>query len=61
MFVKTTQFEILLDAVPDALVGMNQEGLIGSINPQTKSLFDYHRADLIGQPIETWVLDHGGA
>jgi PAS domain S-box-containing protein len=47
--------------VPDALVEMDQEGLIRSINPQTKSLFGYHRDHLIGQPVETWVLDNGGA
>jgi PAS domain S-box-containing protein len=61
MFVTTTQFEILLEAVPDALVGMDQEGVTRSINPQMKSLFGYDRDDLIGQPMETWVLDNGGA
>jgi hypothetical protein len=35
--------------------------VIRSINPQTKSLFGYHRDHLIGQPMETWELDNGGA
>ena len=59
--MKTTQFEILLEAVPDAQVGMDQEGVIRSVNPPTKSLFGYNRDHLIGQPMETLVLDNGGA
>ena len=59
--MKTTQFEILLAAVPDALVGMDQEGVIRSVNPQTKSLFGYNRDHLIGQPMKTLVCDSGGA
>jgi len=55
MFVKTTQFEILLEAVPDALVGMDHKAVIRSVNRQTKSLFGYNRDDLIGQPVETLV------
>jgi PAS domain S-box-containing protein len=51
--VKTTQSEILLEAVPDALVGMDHKAVIRSVNRQTKSLFGYNRDDLIGQPIET--------
>jgi PAS domain S-box-containing protein len=50
--VKTTRFESLLEAVPDALVGMDQEGVIRFVNRQTESLFGYDRDDLIGQPIE---------
>jgi PAS domain S-box-containing protein len=61
MSVKTTQFEFLLEAMPDALVGIDQGDVILSINPQTKSLFGYHRDHLIGQPMRTWVLDNGGA
>ncbi|HEY5249646.1 MAG TPA: PAS domain S-box protein [Dermatophilaceae bacterium] len=52
---KTTRFEKLLEAVPDALVGMDQEGVIRFVNRQTESLFGYDRTDLIGQPIETLV------
>ena len=35
MFSKTTRFEILVEAVPDALVGMDQKGVIGFINRQS--------------------------
>lgn len=53
VFVKTTQSEILLEAVPDALVGMDHKAVIRSVNRQAKSLFGYNRDDLIGQPVET--------
>jgi len=48
----TTRFESLLEAVPDALVGMDQEGVIRFVNRQTESLFGYDRDDLIGHPVE---------
>ncbi|HEX7536753.1 MAG TPA: PAS domain S-box protein [Dermatophilaceae bacterium] len=50
-----TRFEHLLEAVPDALVGMDQQGVIRFVNRRTESLFGYDRAQLIGQPIETLV------
>jgi PAS domain S-box-containing protein len=58
MFSKTTRFEILLEAVPDAPAGMDQKSVIRSINRQTKSLFGYNRDDLLGQPVETLVPEH---
>jgi PAS domain S-box-containing protein len=53
-----TRFESLLEAVPDALVGMDQNGMIRFVNSQTESLFGYDRDDLVGQRIETLVPDH---
>src|SRR5450759_2084685 len=50
-----TRFENLLEAVPDALVGMDQKGVIRFVNRQTESLFGYDRDQLIGQRIETLV------
>jgi hypothetical protein len=38
MSSKTTKFESLLEAVPDALVGMDQAGVIQFVNHQTESL-----------------------
>ena len=55
MSSKTTRFESLLEAVPDALVGMDQEGVISFVNRQTELLFGYDRDDLIGLPVETLV------
>src|ERR1035437_430682 len=55
MPAQTTRSENLLQAVPDALVGMDQKGVIRFVNHQTESLFGYDRDQLIGQPIETLV------
>src|ERR1035437_6844712 len=69
MSSKTTKFEGLLEAVPDALVGVDHAGVIRFVNRQTELLFGYERDDLIGAPLETEslrttqpgiiVLDHG--
>ena len=55
---KTTKFESLLEAVPDALVGMDQAGVIQFVNHQTESLFGYDRDDLVGQPIHMLVPEY---
>jgi len=55
MTSKTTRFETLLEAVPDALVGMDQKGVIRFVNRQTESLFGFDRTQLIGEPVETLV------
>jgi PAS domain S-box-containing protein len=52
-----TRFESLLEAVPDALVGMDQKGVIRFVNRQTEWLFGYDRDDMVGQPIETLVSE----
>ena len=52
---KTTKFENLLEAVPDAWVRMDQSGVIQFVDRQTELLFGYDRDDLVGQPIETLV------
>jgi PAS domain S-box-containing protein len=54
---QTRRFEALLESVPDALVGMDQNGVIRFVNRQTESLFGYDRDQLIGQRIETLVPD----
>jgi len=55
MFSKTTKFESLLEAVPDALVGMDTSGVIRFVNHQSELLFDHERDDLVGKHIETLV------
>ena len=47
--------EGLLETAPDALVGVDRDGLIRFVNRQTESLFGYQRDDLVGQPIEILV------
>ena len=55
--VSTTKFESLLEAVPDALVGMDQKGTIRFVNRQTEALFGGERDDLVGEPIQTLLPD----
>src|SRR5664280_1116375 len=55
MSSNATRFESPLEAVPDALVGMDQKGVIRFVNRQTELLFGYDRDDLIGLPVETLV------
>jgi len=55
MPAQTMPFESLLEAVPDALVGVDQAGVIRFVNHQTELLFGYYRNDLVGQPIETLI------
>jgi len=54
---ETVLSRTLLDAVPDAIVAVNHEGVILQINSQTEDLFGYTREELIGQRIETLVPD----
>ena len=49
------RFEKLLEAVPDALVGMDQKGVIRFVNRQTEMLFGYQRDELIGERIDNLV------
>jgi PAS domain S-box-containing protein len=52
---QTTEFEDLLEAVPDALVGVERSGVIRLANRQAESMFGYERADLVGALIEMLV------
>jgi len=50
---QTAPFESVLEAMADALVGVDQEGIIRFVNHQTELLFGYDRDDLVGRPVET--------
>jgi PAS domain S-box-containing protein len=50
-------FEQLLDATPDAIVGVDRDGRIVLANNQTAILFGYSHEKLIGQMIEELVPD----
>jgi PAS domain S-box-containing protein len=49
------RYRDLLEAIPDAIVIVNNTGNIVLVNSQTEKLFGYARADLLGQPIERLV------
>jgi PAS domain S-box-containing protein len=50
-------FQAILDAAPDAMIGVAANGRIVLANTQTESLFGYARGDLIGRPVEVLVPD----
>jgi PAS domain S-box-containing protein len=45
----------LLEAIPDAMVAVNQEGIMVQVNSQSLDLFGYTRDELIGRKIEMLV------
>ncbi len=45
----------LLEAIPDAIVAVDEAGTILQINSQTEELFGYGRDELIGLPVEVLV------
>jgi PAS domain S-box-containing protein len=50
-------FEQFLEFVPDAIVGVGDDGCIVLLNGQAEELFGYGRRELAGKPIETLVPD----
>ncbi|MGA2348738.1 MAG: PAS domain S-box protein, partial [Candidatus Sulfotelmatobacter sp.] len=47
----------ILEAIPDAVAAVNQQGVIIQVNSQTETLFGYTREELIGQRVEMLVPD----
>lgn len=45
----------LLEALPDAIVAVDHDGIIVQLNSQTQALFGYTRDELIGQKVEVLV------
>jgi len=45
----------ILEAIPDAVAAVNQQGVILRVNSQTETLFGYTHDELIGQKIEMLV------
>ncbi|GID29771.1 PAS domain-containing hybrid sensor histidine kinase/response regulator [Paractinoplanes brasiliensis] len=48
-------FEGLLEAAPDAIIGVTRDGTITLINAQAERLFGYPREELLGQPVDVLV------
>jgi PAS domain S-box-containing protein len=49
------KFHGLLEAAPDAIVGVTPDGLIALVNTQAEQLFGYERSHLIGRPVELLI------
>lgn len=45
----------ILEAIPDAVVAVNRQGVMVQVNSQTEAMFSYTREELIGQNIEILV------
>ena len=52
---ETLLSESIMAAIPDAIVAVNQQGVIVQVNSQTEALFAYTLDELIGQKIEMLV------
>jgi PAS domain S-box-containing protein len=48
-------FEQLLEAVPDAFVGVSEKGEVVLVNGQTEALFGYPREELLGERVEVLI------
>jgi PAS domain S-box-containing protein len=48
-------FRGLLEAAPDAIIGVTRDGAITLVNAQTERMFGYRREELLGQPIDILV------
>ncbi|MFI6639129.1 PAS domain S-box protein [Streptomyces sp. NPDC050504] len=49
------RFRGLLEAAPDAMVIVDDTGIIRLVNAQTEALFGYRRLELLGRPVELLV------
>ena len=45
-------FRLVVESAPNAMVMINQSGIIEMINAQTEIIFGYHRHELLGQSME---------
>ena len=50
-----TNYRGLLEAAPDAMVVVNQDGAIVLLNLQAEKRFGYHREELVGQQVKNII------
>jgi PAS domain S-box-containing protein len=56
--IAETKFEELLESAPDAMVIVDESGIIKIVNAQAERLFGYPKSELFGQPVEI-LIPHG--
>ena len=49
------RFRLVFEAAPNAMIMVDERGLVTLLNAQTENLFGYSRAELLGQPVEMLV------
>lgn len=54
---KEKKFRGLLESAPDAMVIVDENGLIQLVNVQTEIMFEYNRDEIIGKPVELLLPD----
>lgn len=57
MKLAEAKFRGLLESAPDPLVAVNQDGRIVVVNAQAEQTFGYRREELLGQPMDTLVVE----
>jgi diguanylate cyclase (GGDEF)-like protein/PAS domain S-box-containing protein len=51
------KFDLLMEAVPDGVIGVDETGHIRLVNERIETLFQYDRDELIGGPLEMLIPD----
>jgi len=49
------RYRLVMESVPNAIIGADREGRIVLVNAEAERLFGYLRAELVGQPVECLV------
>jgi PAS domain S-box-containing protein len=52
------RFRAVVEAVPSAILLVNDKGLITLANAQAETVFGYQRAELVAKPVETLIPEH---
>ena len=53
-----SKFRSVLQFAPDAIVVIDEHGIIDLVNKQTEKIFGFSRPELVGQPVEVLIPQH---